>query len=543
MFLLLFLVMIGTFHGANGFVVVPARAFQSLAKGSEATSSTSLHAETTAVPKTKKKGRKILFITTDMMRWDALGYYGDPYAKTPNLDKLAAEGIRYDAARNENPLCMPCRNSMVTGQYPRTHGSWNNGIPLPHDTTTIAHVLHDEAGYRTAIIGKGHWEPFRSVRFLYFVILHCSGLFRIAPVPDLTPLRSPRSFTFLCFFFFSSPISLESNLGMQNSYGPIRGFEFAKLQAHGSVPFNSHYNIWLRQNHPEYVKEYYQLLNLAGDHSVMNQVGGGETGAVFVKDNKMPREIYQTDWLTDNAIRHIDSLDNEEDWFVWVSYGDPHHAYDPPSSEDYLSWKDIAPYEKFGKSDEQRMEWLKQKPWHWQPWYTGEKFVSFEALEGYSYQGDLKEEHIREIHQKIYTSNKLIDDGIGKIMDHLNEKGILEDTDIFFTPDHGGMDGAMGLLLIGPSMTDQLCRLPMIWKPAASQKVPAAMVNKPVGAIDLAPTFCKIAGIDVPEWMDGKPLPTSDKEAEEQKRVILQIFCVHRRGCRRYQNSRVLSYT
>ena len=90
-------------------------------------------------------GRKILFITTDMMRWDSLGYYGDPYAQTPNLDKLAAEGIRYDAARNQNPLCMPCRNSLITGQYPRTNGSWNNGIPLPHDTRTIANVLHDVA--------------------------------------------------------------------------------------------------------------------------------------------------------------------------------------------------------------------------------------------------------------------------------------------------------------------------------------------------------------------------------------------------------------
>ena len=52
-------------------------------------------------------GRKILFITTDMMRWNSMGYYGDPYAQTPNLDQLAAEGIRYDAARNQNPLCMP----------------------------------------------------------------------------------------------------------------------------------------------------------------------------------------------------------------------------------------------------------------------------------------------------------------------------------------------------------------------------------------------------------------------------------------------------
>ena len=88
-------------------------------------------------------GRKILFITTDMMRWNSLGYTGDPYAQTPNLDQLAAEGIQYHQARNQHPLCMPCRGSLITGQYPRTNGSWNNGIPLVHDAETIADVLHD----------------------------------------------------------------------------------------------------------------------------------------------------------------------------------------------------------------------------------------------------------------------------------------------------------------------------------------------------------------------------------------------------------------
>lgn len=421
-------------------------------------------------------GRKILFITTDMMRWNSLGYYGDQYAKTPNLDKLAAEGVRYDAARNQNPLCMPCRSSLITGQLPRTNGSWNNGIPLVHDATTFAHVLHDEAGYRTALIGKAHWEP------------------------------------------FSSPESFEAELSGGNRYGPLRGFDFAKLAAHGQVPTNSHYNIWLKKNYPEHVNEYYELLTMASGHSQMIIEGGGETGAVFVKDSKIPRELYQTDWTTDNTIRYIDSLDDEEDWFVWASYGDPHHAYDPPVEEDYINWKDIEPYDAYGESDEQRMEWLQQKPWHWEQWYTGEKFISFEALQGYSYREKLKSDHIREIHQKIYNSNKLIDDGVGKIMKHLEDKGVLDDVDIIFTPDHGGMDGSFGTLLIGPTMTDHIARLAMIWKPAKNAKVPAAVVDNPVGIIDLAPTFLQIAGVETPEWMDGSVLPTSNEEADKQGR-------------------------
>ena len=48
-------------------------------------------------------GRKILFITTDMMRWDALGYYGDPYAQTPNLDRLASEGMKLNQCYSASP--------------------------------------------------------------------------------------------------------------------------------------------------------------------------------------------------------------------------------------------------------------------------------------------------------------------------------------------------------------------------------------------------------------------------------------------------------
>ena len=421
-------------------------------------------------------GRKILFITTDMHRWDSMGYYGNPYAQTPHLDRLSTEGIRYDAARNQNPLCMVCRSSLLTGQYPRTNGSWNNGIPLVHEATTIAEVLHDEAGYRTAIFGKAHWEP------------------------------------------FSAPDSVEAQLGRDNRHGPLRGFDFAKLQAHGSIYPDSHYNIWLRENYPEYVDGYFQLLDLSGPHTRLNTAGGGETGAVFVKDNPIPRELYQTDWCTDNALRYIDSLNDEEDWFVWVSYGDPHHAYDPPVAEDYINWKDIAPYDAFGESDAQRLEWLEQKPWHWREWYTGDHFVSFEAVEGFSYQDELTSDHIREIHQKIYTSNKLIDDGVGKMIKHLEDKGVLDDVDIIFTPDHGGMDGAYGTLLIGPSLTDHINRLCMIWKPAKNANVPAAKVDSPVGIIDLAPTFCEIAGVEVPDSMQGKPLPVSNADGDSQGR-------------------------
>jgi arylsulfatase A-like enzyme len=72
----------------------------------------------------------------------------------------------------------------------------------------------------------------------------------------------------------------------------------------------------------------------------------------------------------------------------------------------------------------------------------------------------------------------------------------------------------------GPYHVDALIRVPLIWRPAPSAAVPAAEVRAAVGNVTLAPTFCAIAGLPVPSWMDGTPLPVSDAEARDCERVI-----------------------
>ena len=104
-------------------------------------------------------GRNILFITTDQQRYDALGCNGGTVARTPVVDRLAAAGIRYERAVNQNTVCMPARSTILTGQYVRSHGVVANGIPLPLDAPSVAAHLAEAAGYRTALQGKAHFEP------------------------------------------------------------------------------------------------------------------------------------------------------------------------------------------------------------------------------------------------------------------------------------------------------------------------------------------------------------------------------------------------
>ena len=97
----------------------------------------------------------ILFFFSDQQRWDTCGCYGQPLAVTPNLDRMAAEGVRFEHAFTCQPVCGPARACLQTGTYATETGCITNGVPLPLDAKTIAHHAGD-AGYQTAYIGKWH---------------------------------------------------------------------------------------------------------------------------------------------------------------------------------------------------------------------------------------------------------------------------------------------------------------------------------------------------------------------------------------------------
>jgi arylsulfatase A-like enzyme len=108
-----------------------------------------------AAPRAGARPPNILFVLADQWRAEAFGYAGNPDVKTPNLDRLQREGIRFVNAVSGMPVCSPMRASFLTGQRPLTHGIFLNDVPLNPEAVTIAKVLH-AAGYDTACIGKWH---------------------------------------------------------------------------------------------------------------------------------------------------------------------------------------------------------------------------------------------------------------------------------------------------------------------------------------------------------------------------------------------------
>ena len=102
-----------------------------------------------------------LFIYSDDHRWDAMGVvqreHGErarfPWFKSPGMDRLAAEGVRFRNAFVTLSLCAPSRAAFLTGRYNHVNGITNNGTPFPAESITHATLLR-AAGYKTAYIGK-----------------------------------------------------------------------------------------------------------------------------------------------------------------------------------------------------------------------------------------------------------------------------------------------------------------------------------------------------------------------------------------------------
>ncbi|NQT87545.1 sulfatase-like hydrolase/transferase [bacterium] len=94
---------------------------------------------------------------TDTQRTDMLGCYGFPDMKTPSLDRLAAEGMRFDRAYTCCPVCGPARSALFTGTLPHSNGSWGNSMPLGDNVKTVGQRLRDN-GVQAAYIGKWHLD-------------------------------------------------------------------------------------------------------------------------------------------------------------------------------------------------------------------------------------------------------------------------------------------------------------------------------------------------------------------------------------------------
>jgi len=418
-------------------------------------------------------GRKLLFITTDQMRYDALGCNGGRIARTPTLDALAADGLNYRRAHNQNVVCMPARATMLTGQYVRTHGVFMNGVALPVDAPSVAAELH-AAGYHTALFGKAHFEPHIDFQRQFY----------------------------------------ENTMANDGEFGPHRGFEHLELATHS--PTILHYGAWMREHHPADIGGFYP--NLTRELRV-NNAGGGDTGAIQVHPNPVARERYHTDWVADRTLGWLASRPPGEPWFCWMSFPDPHHPWDPPASEaGRVRWRELDVPAGYPGSAAAAGEILSSRPHHWLDYFAGQRVSNMEAPPRFT-PAALTTDQLREIDALIHVENELIDEACGRVLERVTERGWAADTDVIFTSDHGEEFMEHGKLLHSFTLYDEVLRVPLVLR---GPGIPAGLeVDEQVGLLDLTASLLTWSGADASR-LAGTPL-TPLLLAEGRSRPVLSV--------------------
>ena len=425
----------------------------------------------------------VLFISTDQQHYSALGVVNSRI-KTPNLDRLAAEGTRFDRAYCPNPTCSPTRASLITGLYPSQHGCWAIGVKLPEDVPTVGEQFQAN-GYRSILIGKAHFQPLKSV----------PGSESI----EVQPLMRDLDF-------------------WRNFHGPWYGFdhvETARMHANESHA-GQHYAIWMEEKGLTNWRDYFQEWPPNPDDKY---AGPYYTHGALTWD--LPEEYHHSHWIGERTIANIEEcVAEDKPFFLWASFFDPHPPYVAP--EPWASLYDPADMEpgrftpgefddmppQFGRTRAENPDWSDYQ----EPGGNG--------LHGFHSHLHTDDEMRRSM-ASYYGMMSLIDQEIGRILDYLDQAGLAENTLVVFTTDHGHFLGQHGLIAKGAFHYEDLLRVPMIVRWPG--QVPAGQVSDALQSlVDYPPTWLAACGIDAPGIMQGvNQLPVWTGQAESAREHVL----------------------
>jgi len=395
-----------------------------------------------------------LFIITDQQRADTLSAYGSALGATPNLDRMAAEGVVFERGYCNNPLCMPSRASILTGRYPSSTGVRTNGC-VARDGLPLLPQLLAEAGYHTGARGKIHYHPAGGEAQGYWP----ENRLTAASDADLTR--------------------------------PYLGFESIALACgHGDVAPGLH-SRWLQEKHPEiYARRGPQHALAVPDPWLLS------ADKLDTYKTAIPEEFYPTTWVVDRTGEMIEQI--EEPFFAWCGINDPHHPFKPPGRY----WDMFRP-EDMPLPVRRRGE-LEDKPPHLRGFYEGD----FKGLDSDGFllgSRHLTDRQLRLIRAAYYGMVAMIDDGVGRLLSALRARGVEENTVVIFVSDHGELLGDHGLILKGPIHYGGLLRVPIVLR--CPKLIPRGRrVAGLAGLIDLFPTILELAGVPVPEGTQGESL-------------------------------------
>ncbi len=437
----------------------------------------------TSVP-SAARAKNVLFIMCDQLRWDYLSCYGNKVLHTPNIDALAARGVRFDRAYVQSAVCVPSRMSFYTGRYVASHGTTWNYVPLAVSQVTLGEHLR-RAGREATLAGKTHVIPDRA------------GLARLGIDPDSNPGR----------------LLLGGGFRQMDRYdghappGPESGYA-DYLRAHGYAgddPWNEHVVAAIDEN-------------------------GERVSGWHCRNAHLPARVKEehseTAYMTDRAIDFV-RAQVDKPWTLHLSYIKPH-------------WPLMAPdpyHAMYRESDTGAILKGDPRTENAHPVVQAYRTAHEDCV---SHQSEAFVRHVRPTYMGLI---KQVDDHLGRLWTELERLGRFDDTLIVFTSDHGDHLGDHGL---GEKelFYEQAVRVPLIVvdPSAAADATRGSVERRLVEAVDIVPTILEATGLDpAAHLVEGRsllPLLRSESPAQPWRDCAFSELDYAFRGARNHLQRR-----
>ncbi|MFW6597705.1 sulfatase family protein [Propionibacteriaceae bacterium Y2011] len=346
----------------------------------------------------------LIFILSDDHAAHAISAYGSRINTTPNLDRIAADGARFDNCFCTNSICTPSRASLLTGTYSHVNGVTTLASSLDNTQPTFVSQLHD-AGYQTAVFGKWH-------------------------------------------------------LGHEPENHPARFDAWQVLPGQGDY------------HDPEFI----------------------------AADGRHQYQGYVTDLITDFSLDWLTDRDPDRPFCLLIHHKAPHRNWQPDEAhatmyddvdipepdtfdDDYATRSDAVRAARMQMSDLLPRDLKAPVP---------------DGLDAAQEKSWRYQRYIKDYLRTIAS----MDDNIGRVLDHLDEAGLADDTVVAYSADQGFFLGDHGWFDKRFSYEHSL-RMPLLVRwPGVTE--PGSVVDRIVTNVDFAQTFCEIARVAAPERMQGR---------------------------------------
>ncbi len=405
-------------------------------------------------PKPLPKNPNILFIMSDDHAYQAISAYNDKLTQTPNIDRIAKEGMLFTNACVTNSICAPSRAVILTGKHSHLNGKIDNMFPFDTTNVTFPQILHDK-GYQTAMFGKLHFGN-NPKGFDEFKILPGQGTYYN---PDFITKKEGK----IRVEGYTTDIITDMTLNWlkneREKEKPFLLMYLHKAPHREWLPAERHYKEFIKKTfpEPETLFDNYEGRGRAAKEAEMNLL----THMNWAGDSKIPPGV-------------MDEL------------GIPETA----------GWDKGAFKREVGRqTPEQRAKWDAVYNPMIEKFKKNYKNMSQEELMKWRYQRYM---------QDYLGSIAAVDEGVGEVLKYLDENNLSENTIVVYTSDQGFYLGEHGwfdkrFIYDESFKTPLMVRWPAVIKP---NSVSTQMVQN----LDFAQTFLEAVGIDAPSDMQGESL-------------------------------------